>query len=139
MKINALKIVLIFLTINITNFAYAGTDKPKISNLEETLRGNNCQQNSPFEGYVVSVASGYATYTQDYVKNFISISFVDKDRKNIQWYYTQYDADTDAGKSMLALALYAAVSGQKAYAQCVISTSSNYPNITSLWVGPDAW
>ncbi|PHM37937.1 hypothetical protein [Xenorhabdus innexi] len=137
--------VLILFMLNVFSAAYAHTDKIKSNTKEGATQviskvsiGTTCTPTSNYKGYVDSVAIGYGGINKgEAIKNYIAITLVDQKRKNNEWYWTQYDANTDAGKSIQAIALYAAASGQKILAECV--TSGDHQNIKSLWVGPDAW
>ncbi|CDL86984.1 hypothetical protein [Xenorhabdus cabanillasii] len=133
--------VFILFTLSFFSAAYTQIYKIKPNANEKSFQlaqGKKCTAQSSYLGYVVSVAIGYGGYNKGpKIKNYIAITVVDKNRKNPEWYWSQYDANTDAGKSIQALASYAAASGQKILAEC--EAVGDHQNINSLWVGPDAW
>ncbi|PHM49187.1 hypothetical protein [Xenorhabdus miraniensis] len=134
--------VFILFTLSFFSAAYTQVYKIKPNANEKSPQlveqGKKCTAKSSYRGYVVSVAIGYGGYNKGpKIKNYIAITVVDKNRENPEWYWSQYDANTDEGKSIQALALYAAASGQKTLAEC--ETVGDHRNINSLWVGPDAW
>ncbi|CDL86986.1 hypothetical protein [Xenorhabdus cabanillasii] len=83
--------------------------------------------NKTITGYIISVSTGYNGN-----KNWLA--FTIKNKKGQNWFWAAHLNNTDAGKSLLSTAIFAASSGQKIYAEC-----DNNSYITSLWVGPDAW
>ncbi|MBC8950189.1 hypothetical protein [Xenorhabdus sp. TS4] len=100
----------------------------------------SCTDQVNYLGYVSSVGIWYVgRSTTGNTKNWINIAVMDKNRKNREEYWTQYDANTDAGKAINTVAMYTAASGEKVSAQCTVGSDGNDYNIKSLWVGPDAW
>ncbi|PHM60970.1 hypothetical protein [Xenorhabdus ishibashii] len=146
-----LKLTISLLVFSIVNIIYAGTDKTQLNSItkEEPARlkselinssyGKNCTDKANYLGYVSSISIGYGGSNTADIQNRISITVMDKNRKNREWYWTLYDADTDAGKAIYTVAMYAAVSGEKISAQCSIGGGGGHYDIKSLWVGPDAW
>ncbi|PHM72369.1 hypothetical protein Xekj_00648 [Xenorhabdus sp. KJ12.1] len=149
---NILKLTISLLTFSIANIIHAETDKMKLDSItkEEPTQlkselisssiGKNCTDKNNYLGYVSSVAIGNGGYnTTGDIQNWITITVIDKNRKNSEWYWAQYGANTDAGKATQTIAMYAASSGQKIMAECVLGGGGGHYNIKSLWVGPDAW
>ncbi|MEQ1974371.1 hypothetical protein [Xenorhabdus sp. SGI240] len=136
----SLKFLFTLLALGTVTIAYAQKDqaRPKTIGSKNIAYGKNCSSNTPYKGYVTSVAVGYGGANKSDTKNWISITLVDKNGKNPEWYWTKDDADTDAGKALLSTAQYAASSGQKIYAECTPGGGGDHDDIKSLWVGPDA-
>ncbi|PHM49189.1 hypothetical protein [Xenorhabdus miraniensis] len=96
--------------------------KPNISVSTGKNDAINCK--GSITGYIISVSTGYKGY-----KNWLA--FTIKNESGHNWFWAAHLNNTDAGKSLLSTAIFAASSGQKIYAEC---DSNQY--ITSLWVGP---
>ncbi|PHM37935.1 hypothetical protein [Xenorhabdus innexi] len=92
-----------------------------------TSRSDAINCNKSITGNVISVSTGYNGN-----KDWLTVTIKNKDGQN--WFWVAHLNNTDAGKSLLSTAIFAASSGQKIYADC---DSNQY--ITSLWVGPAAW
>ncbi|PHM37295.1 hypothetical protein [Xenorhabdus innexi] len=92
--------------------------------------GKSCVQGKPYKGYILSVATGYDR--EDPYRIGVSVA---KDAKSNEFYWIKYTDNTLLGKAFLSNALYAASSGQKIYAQCEHTDNE----ISTLWIGPDAW
>ncbi|WP_338883104.1 hypothetical protein [Xenorhabdus sp. TH1] len=99
--------------------------KPNIA--ISTGRNDEINCNGSITGYIISVSTGYRGN-----KNWLAFTVKNKSGQN--WFWAAHLNNTDAGKSLLSTAIFAASSGQKIYAEC-----DNNHYITSLWVGPDAW